>query len=55
MRLPTQSRPALRDSRRRPWRGKDQFRLGILPCEGEEEYGVEEPDESAESDDSGEE
>lgn len=55
MRLPTQSRPALRDGRRRPWREGSVIRPGILPSQGDEEYGAEEYDEAAESEDSGEE
>jgi hypothetical protein len=55
MHLPNQSRPSVRDTRRRPWRGKDPKLLRILPLEGEEHYeGSEsdEPEESGESEDS---
>jgi hypothetical protein len=56
MHLPNQSKPSVRDTRRRPWRGMDPKQVGVLPLDGEDEYeGAEsdESDESVESDDSG--
>jgi len=56
MNLPNQSKPSVRGTRNRPWRGMDAKQLGILPLQGEDEYEVDESDQSEESvasDDSG--
>jgi hypothetical protein len=49
MHLPNHSKPSVRDTRRRPWRGMDPKQLGILPLDGEDEYEGAESDESDES------
>jgi hypothetical protein len=49
MHLPTQSRPAVRNTRRRPWRDRDPRQLGLVPLEADEEYESGETDDVDES------
>ncbi|MBL8292129.1 MAG: hypothetical protein JNN08_09850 [Bryobacterales bacterium] len=51
MHLPNQSKPAVRDARRRPWRSVNAGRPGLLPQQEDEAFEVDEGDESAEATD----
>lgn len=49
MHLPNQSKPAVRDARRRPWPSVTAGGAGILPRQEAEDYEVDEGDESSEA------